>query len=187
MLKKIIFTILFSFFLISHTYSEESFISLNKLKNHDMNKVFFLRHALAPGNGDPSNFNVNDCSTQRNLNQNGINQSKNIGKFFKINQISIDEVLSSEWCRCKDTAFYAFRDFKTFDALNSFFDERFAANEERQIIKLKKFISNWNSDKNLVLVTHYVVINSILGVGSGSGEIIITDKSLLLRGRIDKY
>ena len=75
----------------------------------------------------------------------------------------------------------------TFDALNSFFDERYAANEEWQIIKLKNFISNWNSDKNLILVTHYVVINSILGVGSGSGEIIVTDKSLFLRGRIDKY
>ena len=65
MLKKTIFTILFSFFLITDSYSEESFISLEKLKNHDMDKVIFLRHALAPGNGDPPNFNVNDCSTQR--------------------------------------------------------------------------------------------------------------------------
>ena len=71
MLKKIIFTILF-FFLINGSYSEESFISLEKLKNYDMDKVIFLRHALAPGNGVPPNFNVNDCSTQRNLDQAGI-------------------------------------------------------------------------------------------------------------------
>ena len=181
-MKKILILLFFlSFF--NQGYAGQELIETLK----EGGKIIFIRHALAPGGGDPENFELNDCSTQRNLNQNGINQSKKIGKFFKINQISIDEVLSSEWCRCKDTAFYAFRDFKTFDALNSFFDERFAANEERQIIKLKKFISNWNSDKNLVLVTHYVVINSILGVGSGSGEIIITDKSLLLRGRIDKY
>ena len=79
MLKNIIFTILISFFFIADSYSEESFISLEKLKNHDMDKVIFLRHALAPGNGDPPNFNVNDCSTQRNLDQVGIDQSRMIG------------------------------------------------------------------------------------------------------------
>ena len=172
----------FTFFLTGAKSEEAIVKELKKGGN-----IVFIRHAIAPGGGDPENFKLNDCSTQRNLNQSGINQSRNIGKFFKINQISIDEVLSSEWCRCKDTAFYAFKDFMTFDALNSFFDERYAANEEWQIIKLKNFISNWNSDKNLILVTHYVVINSILGVGSGSGEIIVTDKSLFLRGRIDKY
>ena len=83
MLKKIIFTILFSFILMSGSYSEESFISLEKLKNHDMDKVIFLRHALAPGNGDPSNFNVNDCSTQRNLDQVGIDQSRMLGNTLK--------------------------------------------------------------------------------------------------------
>ena len=83
MLKKIIFTILFSYFLITDSYSEESFISLEKLKNHDTDKVIFLRHALAPGNGDPPNFNVNDCSTQRNLDQAGIFQSSMLGNTLK--------------------------------------------------------------------------------------------------------
>ena len=75
--------ILFSFSLIAETFSKENFISLEKIKNHNMNKVIFLRHALAPGNGDPPNFNVNDCSTQRNLDQVGIAQSKMIGQSFK--------------------------------------------------------------------------------------------------------
>ena len=148
------------------------------------NKLIFIRHALAPGNGDPDNFKINDCSTQRNLNKKGIDQSILIGDFFKKNKIQIDKVLSSEWCRCKDTAKYAFKKFEVFQALNSFYDERFAENETKQIKDLKKLINNWSSDKNLVLVTHFVVISSILNVGSSSGEIIITDKKLNIIGSI---
>ena len=140
---------------------------LNSLK--EGKKLIFIRHAIAPGNGDPNNFNIKDCSTQRNLNKNGIKQSKKIGLFFKKNKIKIDKILSSEWGRCIDTAKYAFENFETFDALNSFYDEKFAANETRQINDLKKYIKNWDSDKNLVFVTHYVVISSILNTGSSSG------------------
>ena len=149
------------------------------------NKIIFIRHAIAPGNGDPENFNIKDCSTQRNLSENGIKQSKKIGLFFKNNKIKIDKVLSSQWCRCKDTAKYAFKNFKTFDALNSFYDERFAKNETKQINDLKKYIKNWNSDKNLVFVTHYVVISSILNTGASSSEIIISDKNFNIVGSID--
>ena len=155
---------------------------LNSLK--DGKKIIFIRHAIAPGNGDPDNFNINDCSTQRNLDKNGVKQSKKIGFFFKNNKIKIDKVLSSEWCRCKDTAKYAFEKFTIFKALNSFYDEKFVANEIQQVKDLKKFIKNWDSDKNLVLVTHYVVISSILNVGSSSGEIVITDKNLNIIGSI---
>ena len=148
-------------------------------------KLVFIRHAIAPGNGDPNNFDINDCSTQRNLDENGIEESKKIGLFFKNNKIKIDKVLSSQWCRCKDTAKYAFKNFKTFDALNSFYDEKFAANEAKQIKDLKNYIKRWNSDKNLVLITHFVVISSILNTGSSSGEIIISDKNFNIIGSID--
>ena len=148
-------------------------------------KLVFIRHAIAPGNGDPDNFDINDCSTQRNLDENGIEESKKIGLFFKSNKIKIDKVLSSQWCRCKDTAKYAFKNFETFDALNSFYDEKFAENETKQIKDLKNYIKNWNSDKNLVLITHFVVISSILNTGSSSGEIIISDKNFNIIGSID--
>ena len=160
--------------------SEKILQSLNEGK-----KLVFIRHAIAPGNGDPDNFDIKDCSTQRNLNKNGIKQSKKIGLFFKKNKIKIDKILSSEWCRCIDTAKYAFENFETFDALNSFYDEKFAANETRQINDLKKYIKNWDSDKNLVFVTHYVVISSILNTGSSSGEIIISDKNFNIIGSIN--
>ena len=155
---------------------------LNSLQ--EGNKIIFIRHAIAPGNGDPDNFNIKDCSTQRNLDQNGINQSKKIGLFFKNNKIKIDKILSSEWCRCTDTAKYAFENFETFNALNSFYDERFATNETKQIKDLKKYIKNWNSDKNLIFVTHYVVISSILNTGTSSGEIIVSDKNFNIIGSI---
>ena len=165
----------------NHALSDEKILSsLNEGK-----KLIFIRHAIAPGNGDPDNFNIKDCSTQRNLSKNGINQSKKIGLFFKNNKIKIDKVLSSEWCRCKDTAKYAFEDFETFDALNSFYDERFAANEIKQINDLQKYIKKWNSDKNLVLITHFVVISSILNIGSSSGEIIIADKNFNIIGSVN--
>ena len=148
-------------------------------------KIIFIRHAYAPGGGDPQNFNINDCSTQRNLSDEGINQSKLIGEFFKTNKIKIGKVLSSEWCRCKDTAKFAFSDFETFDALNSFFSAKFAKNEKKQIKDLKNYIKNWKSNKNLILVTHYVVISSILNIAVGSGEIVISDKNYEIIGSID--
>ena len=77
-------------------------------------KIVFIRHSLAPGNGDPDNIDLKKCDTQRNLNQEGIEQSKKIGILFSVNNIQIDKVLCSVWCRCKDTAKYAFQEFQTF-------------------------------------------------------------------------
>ena len=79
----------------------------------DGGKLIFIRHAYAPGSGDPDNFNLNDCSTQRNLSNEGRNQAKNIGEFLKKNKIKIEKVISSEWCRCKDTSSLAFGSFET--------------------------------------------------------------------------
>ena len=164
-------------------YSDEKII--NSLK--EGGKLIFVRHAIAPGNGDPADFKIDDCSTQRNLNKSGTNQSKIIGLFFKKNNIKIDRVLSSEWCRCKDTAELAFKNFKTFKPLNSFYDPRFADNEEKQIKDLKKFVKKWDSDKNIIFVTHYVVILSLLNIGVSSGEIVIADKDLNVIGSIEMF
>ena len=181
-MKKIL-TILFIGLLNFTSQASSDDKILNSLK--EGKKLIFIRHAIAPGNGDPDNFNIKDCSTQRNLDKKGINQSKKIGLFFKSNKIKIDKVLSSEWCRCTDTAKYAFENFETFDALNSFYDERFSANETKQINDLKQYIKNWKSDKNLVFVTHYVVISSIFNTGTSSGEIIVSDKNFNILGSVN--
>ena len=177
--------LILSFFLsiifTSSTFSNDELISKLQFGGN----IIFIRHAIAPGNGDPDNIDLNDCKTQRNLSESGIIQSKKIGEFFKKNNIPIDKVLSSEWCRCKDTAKYAFKNFKTFNALNSFFSSKFAQNEDKQIKDLKNFIQNWKSEKNLVLVTHYVVISSMLNMAVGSGEIVITNNDHDVIGTIE--
>ena len=139
-------------------------------------KIIFIRHAYAPGGGDPNNFDLNDCNTQRNLNDDGRLQSKKIGDFFKKNKISIEKVYSSEWCRCKETASIAFRDFETKKFLNSFFSEQFAKNRKNQIKDFHKFIEEWDSNQNLIFITHYVVISEILNYAPSSGEIVVSDK-----------
>ena len=174
--------IIFLVFFSTPINSNDQLINLLK----DGKKLIFIRHAYAPGNGDPINFKLNDCSTQRNLNYEGIYQSKKIGQLFSKNKIQIDKVLSSEWCRCKDTAAFAFNKFTTFNALNSFYDPRFKINKDKQIRDLKNYILNWDSKKNLVLITHFVVILEILNIGTSSGEIIISDKEFNLLGRYKK-
>ena len=148
-------------------------------------KLIFIRHAYAPGSGDPDNFNLNDCSTQRNLSEDGKKQAQLIGVFFKENKIKIDKILSSEWCRCKETAFIAFEDFETKDFLNSFYSIKFAKNKKTQVKNLKNYVNKWNSKKNLILVTHYVVISEVLNYAPGSGEIIISDKDFNKIGNIE--
>tara|TARA_B100000963_G_scaffold236966_1_gene207193 strand:- start:1087 stop:1644 length:558 start_codon:yes stop_codon:yes gene_type:complete len=154
----------------------------------DGNKIIMIRHALAPGRGDPKGFKINDCSTQRNLDETGVNQSKNIGKLFKEKKIKIDQVLSSQWCRCKDTAKYAFKNYKEFSALNSTFSAPYDKNEKKQINELKNFVKKWNGKGgNLILVTHYVVILAMTGQASSSGELIIVDKNFNVLSTINTF
>ena len=177
-IKLLILFFLIFFFQVKNSASE---ILVDKLK--EGGKIIMIRHAYAPGNGDPDNFLIEDCTTQRNLNKKGVNQSKKIGNFFKENKIKVDIVLSSEWCRCKQTAQYAFNKYETKSFLNSFFSEKFASNKNKQINDLKKYINEWSGDNNLVLVTHYVLIQEVLNITSSSGELIVTDKNFNVLAR----
>ena len=156
---------------------------INQLE--DGGKLIFIRHAYAPGSGDPSNFNLNDCSTQRNLNEDGRKQAVDIGKFFRKNKIEIDKVLSSEWCRCKETADLAFKDYSIKSFLNSFYSSKFAKNKTYQIKALNNYLNKFESNNNLILVTHYVVISEVLNYGPSSGEIVVSDKNFNIIGSIE--
>ena len=149
---------------------------VNELKSGG--KLIFIRHAYAPGSGDPYNFDINNCSSQRNLSNIGKIQSKEIGNFFSKNNILVGKVYSSEWCRCKETAKIAFNNYEIKKSLNSFFSEKFSKNRNSQITNLKKFIKDWDGKQNLVFITHYVVISDILNYGTSSGEIVISNKDL---------
>ena len=146
-------------------------------------KLIFIRHAYAPGGGDPDNFNISNCASQRNLNEEGIEQSKRIGNFFLEKNIMIDKILSSEWCRCKQTAKNAFKNYETKSFLNSFFSQKFADNKNKQIKELKEYIKKWNGKSNLIFVTHYVVILETLNISVSSGEIVVADKDFNILAR----
>ena len=169
-----IILIFFLFLLNKTSFANENIVEILKKEKN----IIFIRHAIAPGNGDPPNFDISDCSTQRNLSKDGELQALKIGNFFKKNEIKFTKVLSSEWCRCKDTAKIAFGSYETKNFLNSFYDERFSENKDKQILDFQKFIKSWNYSGNLALVTHYVVISEILDLATSSGEIVITNKNL---------
>ena len=156
---------------------------INQLE--DGGKLIFIRHAYAPGNGDPAGFNLNDCFTQRNLSEDGRKQAQRIGEFFTKNKIEIDKVLSSEWCRCKETAKIAFKNYSTNSFLNSFYSAKFSKNKDKQVKAFNNYIKNFKSKKNLILVTHYVFISEVLNYGSSSGEIVVSDKKLNIIGSIE--
>ncbi len=156
---------------------------INQLE--DGGKLIFIRHAYAPGNGDPVDFNLNDCFTQRNLSKDGRKQAQRIGEFFNKNKIEIDKVLSSEWCRCKETAKIAFKNYSTNSFLNSFYSAKFSKNKDKQVKAFNKYIKNFKSKKNLILVTHYVFISEVLNYGPSSGEIVVSDKNLNIIGNIE--
>jgi phosphohistidine phosphatase SixA len=147
-------------------------------------KLIFIRHAYAPGGGDPDNFDINNCDTQRNLNDVGKQQAKKIGAYFKNNNIFIDKIYSSEWCRCKETAQIAFDKYEVKNFLNSFFSPMFVKNKDSQMIELKNFIKNHDSKQNIILLTHYVVIQETLNYSSNSGEIIVIDKNYNILGNL---
>ena len=156
---------------------------INQLE--DGGKLIFIRHAYAPGNGDPAGFNLNDCFTQRNLSEDGRKQAQRIGEFFTKNKIEIDKVLSSEWCRCKETAKIAFKNYSTNSFLNSFYSAKFFKNKDKQIIAFNNYVKNLKSKKNLILVTHYVFISEVLNYGPSSGEIVVSDKNLNIIGSLE--
>ena len=177
---------LFIIIFISLTTSIKADLNKNLINQlEDGGKLIFIRHAYAPGNGDPNNFNLNDCSTQRNLNSIGRKQAKKIGEFFRVNRIKIYEVLSSEWCRCKETADIAFNEYSTNSFLNSFYSSKYVINKDKQVVALNNYVKKFRSDKNLIFVTHYVLISEVLNYGPSSGEIVISDKNFNIVGTVE--
>jgi broad specificity phosphatase PhoE len=145
-------------------------------------KLILIRHSEAPGTGDPVNFNINDCKTQRNLSSNGIEQAKRMGEFFTKNNISFKKVYSSEYCRCKDTAKYAFKNFETFSGLNSTFAD---PSKTPVYIKItKEFIEKLDKNKNYIFVTHHTTIQALVDKFANSGEMIIVDRSYKFLGSL---
>jgi broad specificity phosphatase PhoE len=142
-------------------------------------QVLMLRHALAPGTGDPSAFRIGDCSTQRNLNDEGRMQARRLGDSLRAAGLSRARVYSSQWCRCLETArLLNLGPVAELPALNSFFDR--AEDRDERIAALRRFLAGLPLDgEPVVLVTHQVTITAVSGVfpGSGTGVILRLDGS----------
>ena len=149
--------------------------------------VALFRHARAPGTGDPGNFRVDDCSTQRNLSAEGRAQAGAIGERFRMRLVPVERVLSSRWCRALDTARLAFGSIaQASPPLDSFFSGRDQQPAQTQAVR--RIIEGWRSTGVLVLVTHQVNITALIGVFPGEGEMLVlrprADSGFDIVGRI---
>lgn len=134
--------------------------------------VLLLRHALAPGFGDPAEFDVNDCATQRNLSAEGVAQAKAIGA--KLREAGLGEltVYTSQWCRCRDTAIaLELTGPIEHQGLNSFFQDR--GRRDEIVADLRGLLASLQKEPAAVLVTHQVNIRAVTGQTVRSGEGII--------------
>ena len=134
--------------------------------------IILLRHAEAPGSCDPPDFKLGDCSTQRNLSEEGRAQSRAIGDLFRANGITSAAVYSSQWCRCLDTArLLGLGEVEPLDLLNSFFGDSSA--EPARSATLLGWLREQRFDGPAVFVTHQINITGLTGEVPDSGEMIV--------------
>ena len=135
--------------------------------------VVLFRHANAPGVGDPADFRLDDCSTQRNLDDAGRAQAAQIGRQFRERGIEVGAVWSSRWCRARDTADLAFpgrrRDQPAFDSVFRRNDDIGSAQTEAA----RKLLLQWRGPGVLVVFSHQVNISALADLATASGEGVI--------------
>jgi phosphohistidine phosphatase SixA len=152
--------------------------------------IVLFRHALAPGGGDPPGMRADDCSTQRNLSDEGRAQAGRIGKALREQNIQVQTVWHSAWCRTRDTAQLAFPELRAptlraEPAFNSFFGDR--STEPAQTQAARKLLLGWSGTGTLVVVTHQVNITALTDIVPQSGEGVVLRRQggqLVVKGRL---
>lgn len=169
---KAIISAITSFLLIFFTLPAQANLASDLNDGHH---VLLMRHADAPGYGDPAGYQLDSCSTQRNLGENGKKQAVIIGKWLSNQGVESAKVISSVWCRCLDTARLLNKgDVSTSPALGSFFDNM--SLERKQTQELEKLIQtqlNENPKMPLILVTHHVNIQAYTGKAVNVGDMVL--------------
>ncbi len=150
--------------------------------------IVLMRHALAPGTGDPADFELDDCATQRNLSEAGRWQARRTGDFLREAGVREARVFSSQWCRCLETArLLDLGPVEPLPVLNSFFEDR--ASGPAQTRDLRAAIAEMDLSRPMVMVTHQVNITSLTRVFPSSGEMVVVkraaDGSLDVVGTLD--
>ena len=141
--------------------------------------VLLMRHALAPGVGDPAGYTLQECKTQRNLDSKGREQAHRIGQWLNAQGVKEAMVFSSAWCRCKETAEKLGYGIPVHEpSLNSFFDDMRQGPQSN--VRLQAFMAKQlklKADKALILVTHHVNIAEFMGENVGSGDMVLAKVS----------
>src|ERR1043166_8681246 len=135
--------------------------------------VALMRHADAPGGaGDPPGFRVEDCTTQRNLSEKGRADAAKIGARLKREAVAFDRILSSPWCRCKDTG--TLLDLGPVET-EATFGNVVVLHDQRESLTAgaRALIAGWNGPTNLLVVTHGANIAALTTLWPASGEIIV--------------
>jgi broad specificity phosphatase PhoE len=148
--------------------------------------VVVLRHSYAPGGFDPPDAKLDDCSTQRNLDENGRAQAGRVGEAFRQNDIAVSSVLSSPRCRCLDTGRLAFGQAEVLLPLQGALNN--AELRQRRVAEIKKVIAGHRGERPLVLVTHGSVVTDLTGLNIRMGEFVVlrrmADGSHTVAGRL---
>lgn len=176
MLSKTVFHFVFSLVLLTlaslhapAAQADEALWSQLRQGGH----VILMRHAVTvSGIGDPPNFTFGDCSTQRNLSAQGRDGARRIGRTFRDRSIPVEEIWTSRWCRCIDTALIAFENMKTMPMLDSIFNDD-AKRAEAKTSEVMRALPRGGLKGNLVLVTHQQNIQALTGESLSSGEMLV--------------
>ena len=157
-----------AFFLFTKSLFASSY-TIDEYTRNPFGNILFIRHTLAPGYGDPQNFDLNDCSTQRNLSVEGREQAYRIGRKIKDTGIKFSKIYSSQWCRCMETAKYMnLGEINAEQGLNSFFQG--IVPKDKTLSILRKKLNSIEVKKQFVLmITHHFTISAITGITVSSG------------------
>ena len=149
--------------------------------------IVLIRHANAPGVGDPPGVRLDDCATQRNLDDAGRAQARRIGATFRERSVEVGRVLTSRWCRAAETAELAFPGRAVPEpAFNSFFADRSRSPEQTEAAR--RILLAWAGPGALVVTTHQLVISALIGGAVASAEGIVLRRQgekLVVVGRIN--
>jgi phosphohistidine phosphatase SixA len=133
--------------------------------------VVVLRHSYAPGGFDPPDARLDDCTTQRNLDDNGRAQARRIGEAFRKNAVTVGQVLSSPRCRCLDTARLAFGRVEPWEVLQGALND--AELRRTRLADVRKAVDTHMTGPLLVLVTHGSVVTDLTGLNIKMGELVV--------------
>lgn len=136
--------------------------------------VALIRHGNAPpGYGDPPGFKIDDCATQRNLDEKGRAQARALGEAFRQHGVRADKILSSPWCRCLETA-----RLMVLGPVDGTWAVAASDKSPERLAALRQMLANWRGPGTLVVVTHALTVQALVGIMPGQAETVVVRPKL---------